>query len=119
MLDIDQEEELVRKVGGKFALTTLLQKRMVELNRGAAPLVKVEGNKRDLRRIACAEILAGKLELTGRDIVDYELEEQARIETVEAEVPASGDSSEIYGSDIKKIKEQRIKELAQLLNPKK
>jgi hypothetical protein len=29
------------------------------------------------------------------------------------------ENAEIYGSDIKKIKEQRIKELAQLLNPKK
>ena len=29
------------------------------------------------------------------------------------------DGNEIYGSDIKKIKEQRIKELAQLLNQKK
>ena len=30
-----------------------------------------------------------------------------------------GEGNEIYGSDIKKIKEQRIKELAQLLNQKK
>jgi DNA-directed RNA polymerase subunit omega len=119
MLDIDQEELLVKKMGGKFALTTLLQKRMVELNRGSPPLVKVEGNKRDLRRIACLEILEGKLELAGREVVEYEMGEQARIESVEPEAPASGDSSEIYGSDIKKIKEQRIKELAQLLNPKK
>ena len=41
MLDIDKEEALILKVGGKFALTTLLQRRIVELNRGALPLVKM------------------------------------------------------------------------------
>ena len=30
-----------------------------------------------------------------------------------------GEGTEVYGSDIKKIKEQRIKELAALLNQKK
>lgn len=121
MLDIDTEEELVRRMGGKFALTTLLQKRMVELNRGAAPLVEFDGNKRDLRRIACQEIMEGKIELTDREAVGYELEqEKARIESAtEGEPTPEEGSPEIYGSDIKKIKEQRIKELAQLLNPKK
>ena len=128
MLDIDREEELVQKVGGKFALTTLLQKRMVELNRGSAPLVEVDGNRRDLRRIVCKEILEGKIELTSQDALAY-VEEEKRLEAVapvagaapsggEEEKPAE-DGHEIYGSDIKKIKEQRIKELAQLLNPKK
>ena len=40
MLDIDTEEELVQMVGGKFRLTSLMRKRIVELNRGAAPLVE-------------------------------------------------------------------------------
>ena len=124
MLDIDTEEELVRKVGGKFALTTLMQKRMVELNRGSTPLVEFEGSRRDLRRIVCKEILEGKIELTSQDALVY-VEEEKRLEAVapdaggvEEEKPAE-DGQEIYGSDIKKIKEQRIKELAQLLNPKK
>ena len=71
MLDIDTEDKLVEMVGGKFALTTILQKRMVELNRGAPPLVKVEGDKRDLRRVVCQEILEGKIELATREEVSY------------------------------------------------
>jgi len=121
MIDIDQEEALIRKVGGKFALTTLLQRRMVELNRGAPPLVRVEGDNPTLRQIVCREILEGKVALAAREDVVYALaDEKERIESAaQVAPPAQEDSSEIYGSDIKKIKEQRIKELAQLLNPKK
>ena len=121
MLDIDTEEALIRKVGGKFALTVLLQKRMVELNRGAPPLVKMEGHERSLRRTVCQEILEDKLVLSAREetAVAYALaEEKARIESTAAH-SGKEENAEIYGSDIKKIKEQRIKELAQLLNPKK
>ena len=115
MFDIDLEEVLIKKVGGKFALTALLQKRMVELNRGAPPLVKVERHERNLRRIVCQEILEDKISLADRDPEGYTLlEEQARIESVAQALPAKEESGEIYGSDIKKIKEQRIKELAQL-----
>jgi DNA-directed RNA polymerase subunit omega len=120
MFDIDTEEELVRKVGGKFSLTTLLQKRMVELNRGAPPLVKVQGDRRDLRRIVCQEVLENKIALTDREEVTRGMEEEkARIESATVSDAKTDDPQEIYGSDIKKIKEQRIKELSQLLNPKK
>ena len=120
MFDIDLEEILIKKVGGKFALTALLQKRMVELNRGASPLVRVEGTDRSLRRIVCQEILEDKISLAEREPEGYSLlEEQARIEGSATPAPEKEESGEIYGSDIKKIKEQRIKELAQLLNPKK
>lgn len=120
MFDIDMEEALVEKVGGKFALTALLQKRMVELNRGAPPLVEPESAE-DLRRLVCREIMADKIKLSPpEEIVELQQEEPSFPEP-EAE-PSSEErteeSGEIYGSDIKKIKEQRIKELAQLLNPK-
>jgi len=39
MLDDLKEEEIVNKVGGRFKLSTLIQKRMVALNTGARPLV--------------------------------------------------------------------------------
>ncbi|MBI4583810.1 MAG: hypothetical protein HY717_07285 [Planctomycetes bacterium] len=123
MLDIDIEEKLIKKVGGKFKLTTLIQKRMVELHRpGAKSLIKIEGDRRDLRRIVVEEILQEKIQLAPREEVGYSLEEEKellekqKITTSQEEEPPS---PEIYGSDIKKIKEQRIKELAQLLNPKK
>ena len=35
MLDAFREETIVRKVGGRFKLSALIQKRMVALNRGA------------------------------------------------------------------------------------
>jgi DNA-directed RNA polymerase subunit omega len=123
MLDIDIEEALIQKVGGKFKLTSLIQKRMVELNRGARPLIKADG--KSLRQIVYEEILQEKIQLVPRDEVGYTLEEEAKV--VQAGLPspsaaaASGttDEPEIYGSDIKKIKEQRIKELAELLNDQK
>ena len=43
MLDSLKEEGLIKKVGGKFKLTTLIQKRLVRLNRGAPPLVECHG----------------------------------------------------------------------------
>ena len=35
MLDEFREDEIARKVGGRFKMTALIQKRMVALNRGA------------------------------------------------------------------------------------
>ncbi len=51
--------------GGRFKLTVLLQKRAVELMRGAPPLVKIES--KSPKDIALEEILAGKIELTGEE----------------------------------------------------
>ena len=36
-----KEEMIVNKVGGRFKLSTLIQKRLVALNRGARPLVEL------------------------------------------------------------------------------
>ena len=120
LIDIETEEALIKKVGGKFALTSLLQKRMVELNRGAPPLVHVDPSERSLRRIASQEILEGKISLTSLEEPEYaKTAESAQIESGQPPAPAEESGGEVYGSDIKKIKEQRIKELAQLLNPKK
>ena len=43
MLEELKEETIVNKVGGRFKLSTLIQKRMVQLNRGVRPLVEVKG----------------------------------------------------------------------------
>lgn len=126
MLDIDTEEELVKLVGGKFRLTALIQKRMAELNRGAPHLVEFESNEKpDLRAVVIKEILEGKIELAPMEELDQALQEAIPTEKPEeaegsgGEGDEDGEGNEIYGSDIKKIKEQRIKELAQLLNQKK
>ena len=126
MLDINTEEELVKLVGGKFRLTALIQKRMAELNRGAPHLVEFENNEDpDLRTVVIKEILEGKIELAPMEELDHALQEAITTEKPEEAEGSDGDGdeegegNEIYGSDIKKIKEQRIKELAQLLNQKK
>ena len=126
MLDINTEEELVQMVGGKFKLTSLIQKRIVELNRGAPPLVEFEDNDEPtLKQIVIKEILEGKIELAEREELDQALQEAVIADKPEegegsgGEGDEEGEGTEVYGSDIKKIKEQRIKELAALLNQKK
>jgi DNA-directed RNA polymerase subunit omega len=61
MLDDLKEEEIVNKVGGRFKLSTLIQKRMVALNTGARPLVEVRGG--DKMAIVIQEILQDKIYL--------------------------------------------------------
>ncbi len=59
MYDALKEEEIVRKVGGRFKLSTLIQKRMVQLNQGARPLV--ESKSMDKMAIVLEEILQDKI----------------------------------------------------------
>jgi DNA-directed RNA polymerase subunit omega len=59
MLDELKEEAIVNKVGGRFKLSTLIQKRMVALNTGARPVVEVRGG--DKMAIVVQEILQDKI----------------------------------------------------------
>jgi DNA-directed RNA polymerase subunit omega len=59
MLDELKEEQIVNKVGGRFKLSTLIQKRMVALNTGARALVDVRGG--DKMAIVIQEILQDKI----------------------------------------------------------
>lgn len=59
MLDELKEEEIVNKVGGRFKLSTLIQKRMVALNTGAPPLVDIRTT--DKLQIVVQEILQDKI----------------------------------------------------------
>ena len=59
MYDALKEEEIVRKVGGRFKLSTLIQKRMVQLNQGARPLVDTK--VQDKMAIVLEEILQDKI----------------------------------------------------------
>ena len=59
-------DELDVKVGGRFKLTALLQKRIRELVAGAPRLVEIRSdNPID---IAIAEVRAGKVELVTEDV---------------------------------------------------
>jgi len=59
MLDDLKEEKIVNKVGGRFKLSTLIQKRMVALNTGARPLVDLRSS--DKMAIVIQEILQDKI----------------------------------------------------------
>jgi DNA-directed RNA polymerase subunit omega len=61
MHDELKEEQIVNKVGGRFKLSTLIQKRMVALNTGARPLVDVRGG--DKMATVIQEILQDKIYL--------------------------------------------------------
>ena len=61
MLDELKEEGIVNKVGGRFKLSTLIQKRMVAQNTGAKPLVDMRTS--DKMQIVVQEILQDKIYL--------------------------------------------------------
>ena len=70
MLDELKEEGIVNKVGGRFKLSTLIQKRMIMLNTGARALVDVRGgDKADKMTIVIQEILQDKIYLDSTDTV--------------------------------------------------
>jgi DNA-directed RNA polymerase subunit omega len=59
MLEALKGEEVVDKVGGRFKLCALIQRRLVELMEGARPLVEREGRS-DLE-LVMEEIMQGKI----------------------------------------------------------
>ena len=65
MIEQLKSEELINKVGGKFKLTALIQKRMVELVQGARPLVERTRGMTDME-VVVQEILEDKIG------IDYE-----------------------------------------------
>ena len=65
MIEALKSDEIVHKVGGRFKLTALIQKRMVELMEGARPLIEITDGMTDLE-IVVQEILQDKI------AVDYE-----------------------------------------------
>ena len=64
MIEALKSDEIVNKVGGRFKLTALIQKRMLELMDGARPLVE-RGDLTDLE-VVIQEILQDKI------AIDYE-----------------------------------------------
>lgn len=59
MLEALKEEGIVNKVGGRFKLSTLIQKRLVQLNGGTRPLV--QANTENKMEIVLQEILQDKI----------------------------------------------------------
>jgi DNA-directed RNA polymerase subunit omega len=81
MHDELKEEGIVNKVGGRFKLSTLIQKRMVALNIGARPLVDPHGL--DKMAIVLQEILQDKIYLDAAGNM------HARNPTVMANIPGA------------------------------
>ena len=62
-----KEEEIIKKVGGRFKLSTLLQKRLVQLNAGSQALVDIHSSEN--MEIALQEVMQGKIFLDMSDEV--------------------------------------------------
>lgn len=77
MLDELKEEHIVNKVGGRFKLSTLIQKRLVQLNRGSLPLVECIG--RPTMATVVEEILADKIFLDATENVVMAVDDAPRI----------------------------------------
>jgi DNA-directed RNA polymerase subunit omega len=67
MIDELREEAIVNKVGGRFKLSTLIQKRLVALNQGSRPLVNL--NTPDKLEIVIQEIIQDKIYLDASSVV--------------------------------------------------
>ena len=66
MLEELKEEEIINKVGGRFKLSTLIQKRIVHLKQGSRVLIDAKGSD-DQMRIVLQEILQDKIFLDEND----------------------------------------------------
>ncbi len=65
MIEALKSEEIVKKVGGKFRLTALIQKRLAELVQGSRPLVERKKGMTDME-VVIEEILQDLIS------IDYE-----------------------------------------------
>jgi len=68
MLEELMSQELIKKVGGRFKLAALVQRRMVELLQGSRPLIENAENM-TMMEIALQEILQDKITI---DTATYE-----------------------------------------------
>jgi DNA-directed RNA polymerase subunit omega len=62
MIDKLKSQELINKVGGRFRLTALVQKRLVEIMQGSRPLIK-DVEDMTMLEIVIEEILQDKITL--------------------------------------------------------
>jgi len=88
MHDEFREDEIARKVGGRFKLTTLVQKRMVALNRGARALVDLP--TKDMMEIVVAEIMTNKIYLDTSGRVQVAEDESETVDALEALLAEDG-----------------------------
>ena len=93
-------DKLLAKVGGKYKLVSLYQKRIRELVRGLPPLVETDGL--DNWQIVSREILEGKVELITGEEGDRMRREQAARESEELAALESKKGAHAGSEDKKK-----------------
>ncbi|MEE2991171.1 MAG: DNA-directed RNA polymerase subunit omega [Planctomycetota bacterium] len=87
MLDELREEELIVKVGGRFKLSTLIQKRLVQLKQGSRALVELDTH--DKMAVVLQEILQDKIYLdTSHEV------------RITGDLPSAGDMPDLDPSDL-------------------
>jgi len=62
MIEALRHQEIINKVGGRFRLTALIQRRLVELLEGARPLVERKPGMTDME-LVIEEILQDKISI--------------------------------------------------------
>ncbi|TWU19323.1 DNA-directed RNA polymerase subunit omega [Allorhodopirellula heiligendammensis] len=90
MLEELKEEEIVNKVGGRFKLSTLIQKRLVQLNQGSRALVNIDTH--DKMSIVLQEIVQNKIFLN----LDNEIEQADDLDAI----IAAAEAPELDASDL-------------------
>ena len=90
MLEELKEEEIVNKVGGRFKLSTLIQKRLVQLNQGSRALVNVDTH--DKMSIVLQEIVQDKIVLN----MEHEVEQMPDLDAT----IAAAEGPELEASDL-------------------
>jgi len=87
MLEELKEEGIVNKVGGRFKLSTLIQKRLVQLNAGSRALVDL--NTSDKMAVVLREIAEDKIYMDISNEV-----------TITGELPEAGGGAEFDPADL-------------------
>ena len=65
MIDALKSDEIIKKLGGRFRLTALIQRRWLQIMQGARPMVETKGLT-DLE-VVVREIVEGKIEAVSMD----------------------------------------------------
>ena len=80
MIEALRSEDIINKIGGRFKLTALIQRRMVEIMQGARPLVERTTGMTDME-LVIQEILEDKIS------IDYEKSDILTPEELEGKKP--------------------------------
>lgn len=72
MIEALRNDDLINRLGGRFKLTALIQRRWLQLMQGARPMVETAGLTE--MEIVVKEILEGKIEM---ELPDTDEEEEA------------------------------------------